>query len=315
MRVFVNELALCDACSDASPRFQPLEELLALREEWREIRDVLYCTRALPTMEISPGQTVASVAWRMPRDRRQLLFAWVNKYGPFIESDRQFIEDDLFFFEATEVTDLGLGEAGRRVVAGHLTAVVSVIRRQSRFKKSPLVVIQGFPEEPISKVEIENYWEGAELTKTLRLHMPEPRTWAELLTQCRSRFERLVIGEYCDDVLRRYPYRPESGRMAIRLFGVLNDLMGEMKADGSLSQRGERLRQRYFVGRKAWFSDESRGRKANPKRFTFPDPTGRGELCCYWHGKIRSSGYRVHFVWPVPTPGDPLKVVYFGPHL
>ena len=91
--------------------------------------------------------------------------------------------------------------------------------------------------------------------------------------------------------------------------------MVEMNEDGSLSEAGTRLRQDYFVGKRALFTDESERRKTAKRSddaFTFPDPDGSGGLRCHWHGKIGTQYFRIHFEWPVPAPRKKLKIAYIG---
>ena len=96
------------------------------------------------------------------------------------------------------------------------------------------------------------------------------------------------------------------------LFAVLQALMEEMDQGGQLSATGQELRRKHFVGKTAWFSDESASNKQTPDRYTFPDPAGTGRLTCFWHGKIRADVFRMHFEWPPADPTGRLRVVYIG---
>ena len=266
--------------------------------------------------EVRPGVPLASVAQSMPRDKLNQLLAWVNKRGPFIESDRQTVEDDLFFFGETEVTELGLGEAARRIVTSLCAAVLSVVDNQrSRFFATPLRVMQGLPDEIIDCIDVPNYWDGMVLSRALADLAPEPATWNELLSSCREVYDRLLVGSHCDEILAPHPYNPAIGRRVKALLEVLQLLMLQMRPDGSLTPTGNTLLQKYFVGKRALFTDESDSRKQNPSAFTFPDPEGSGTLTCYWHGKVSSKAYRLHFEWPVQPPRERLRVAYIGPKI
>ena len=270
----------------------------------------------MPSTEVRPGVTLSSVAQTMPRDKRNQLFAWVSKRGPFIESDRQTVEDDLFFFDDTEVTDLGLGEAARRIVVSLCAAVFSVVYdRESRFSATPLSITQGFPDELVGCINLPNYRDGMALSRAVADLAPEPATWNELLSSCREVYDRLIVGSHCDEILTPHPYSPAIGRRIKELLEVLQHLMLEMNPDGSLTHTGNTLRQQYFVGERAPFSDESTSRKRNPAAFTFPDPEGGGALTCYWHGKVSFKAYRMHFEWPAKPPRKRLRVAYIGPKI
>jgi hypothetical protein len=90
-----------------------------------------------------------------------------------------------------------------------------------------------------------------------------------------------------------------------------------MNEDGCLDDLGLDLLQKHFVGEKAWFSDESDENKARFKdEMTFPDPEDSScSLRCYWHGKIKTPQYRIHFEWPVPPPFRRIKIAYIGPKI
>lgn len=316
MRIFVNELALSEACASASPPYTPLTQLLVMRHKHPVIAGVLYCARAMPSTEVRSGVTLADVARTMPHDERRQLFAWVDKYGPFIDDDRQSIDDDLFFFGTVEVTECGLGEAARRILASHSAAVFSAsVHQRSPFAADAVCVVQGFPDEAIDHVDVPNYRHDVALRQALAALGPTPTSWNDLLSQCRTDYDRLLIGTYCDRVLAPYPYRPNVGTRVVFLLGVLQRMMTEMREDGSLTTVGITLHEQYFVGKRALFTNESKTRKRSTAEFTFPDPAGSGSLVCRWHGKISTPAYRIHFEWPVPAPLRRLKVVYIGPHL
>ena len=316
MRVFLNELALVEACASANPSFAPLEELLKARLQHRVLRESLYCARGMPTANTALGITLADIGRRMPRDKIGLLFDWVTKRGPFIEDDRQDIDQDLFFFDGEDVTDLGLGEAARRVLANDWSATFSPVRAAaSRFGTNPLDVVYGLPEEPIRLVPVPNHIRTETLVEKLHSEEPEPKTWHALLNLCRERFDHLVIGVQCDIVLARRPYVPSAGRRILALLGTLQELKGEMDCRGQLSAFGIEVRNEYFRGERALFSDESDTRKASPKDFTFADPAGDGSLICFWHGKISTPPFRIHFEWPVSRPTERLCIAYIGPKI
>ena len=276
----------------------------------------------MPDTEIRPGVSLAKVGRGLPRDKRELLFQWVSKKGPFIEDDRQATDDDLFLFDGEDVTCLGLGEAARRILATLPAATLSPVQDPaSRFAADPLSVVHGLAEEPIDHVPVANFRETGALADALLAARPEPATWPELLAEARERFDRLHIGGHCDDILARHPYHPPGGRRILALLDVLQRLMTEMDGDGKLSRAGMELRNKFFVGKRSWFSDESEGRKNSPETFTFPDPAdpadpdGTKRLVCPWHGKVSTQAFRIHFEWPVSPPVRRLRIVYIGPHL
>ena len=311
MRAYVNELALAEACAAASPEEKPLVALLEARHRHTALTRSLFCARAMPNTRVREGLLLRDLGQRLPRDQKQLFFAWTAKQGPFIENDRQPAELDLFVFgdEEIDVTEMGLGEAARRLLTHQAACVHSPVGNPaSRFAADSLQVVHGLRDEAHDLVEVPNFKDGATLAEAVQVAGPNPRTWAEALARARQRFDRLLIGDHCDATLSKETFRPHQSRRASELFLVLQTLMEEMDAGGQLSDEGQELLNKHFVGKTAWFSSESR-------KHPFPDPAGKGRLTCSWHGKIRSDALRMYFEWPPADPAGRLRVVYIGPHL
>ena len=316
MRVFLNELALADVWTSTSSVLRPLSDILQARRRQPVLRDALYCARGMAGIRTPAGIPLSRAAQDLPRDTRVQLFEWIAKHGPFIEDDRQVIDEDLFLFEEEDVTDLGLGEAARRIRAELRAATLSPVgSERSRFSGSPLDVVHGFPDEPIAQVPVPNYTESEPLVEVLRTLDPNPGNWHGFLDACRHRFDLLHIGLHCDETLGRFPYMPAAGRRIIELLNVLQRIRAEMDRAGRLSPTGLELRYSFFSGRRALFSDESEARKQRPQNFTFPDPEGGNDIVCFWHGKVSTAALRIHFDWPVEPGVRRLRVVYIGPHI
>lgn len=316
MRVFLNELALADAWTTPSSIQQPLRDILQARQQQPLLRDKLYCAGEMGGVATSGGMPLSKAAQELPRDMKVQFFDWIAKRGPFIEDDRQAIDEDLFFFEDDDVTNLGLGEAARRLLAKSLAATLSPVQDEhSRFAPAHLGVVHGLREEPIGHVCVRNYIELKSLAERLGTLEPEPRNWQDLLEVCRKRFDHLLIGTHCEEVLAPYPFNPAAGRRIIDLLKILHEIKAEMDHAGALSPAGLELRNRFFSGDRAHFSDESRTRKQKPGKFTFPDPEGGRDIVCFWHGKISTPAFRMYFDWPVTRPANRLRVVYVGPKI
>ena len=316
MRVFLNELALADAWESISSVHQTLNAILQARQKQPMLRDGLYCAKRFGEVQTPAGVPLSRAAQALPRDTRVQLFEWVARNGPFIEDDRQAFDEDMFFFGDDEVTDLGLGEAARRICVEYPAATLSpVVHEHSRFASSPLRVTHGLPDEPIAGVDVTNYTNLDLLAEALRTLDPDPDNWQDFLDDCRRRFDLLRIGDHCDETLAHRPYKPAAGRQIIRLLNTLQRIRGEIDHDGSLSPAGLELRNRFFTGKEARFSDESESRKREPRKFTFPDPEGGEDITCFWHGKVSTSAYRIHFEWPVKRGTKHLRIAYIGPHI
>lgn len=316
MRVFLNELALADAWTTPSSIQQPLKDILQARRQQSVLRNKLYCAGGIGGVPTSSGVPLSRAAQKLPRDIRVQFLDWVAKHGPFIEEDRQDIDEDLFYFGDHDVTYLGLGEAARRLLVKSLAATLSPVRDEhSRFAPRRLDVTHGLREEPIEHVCVPNYTELETLAKRLGAVEPDPKNWQDLLEICRKRFSLLLIGHHCEEVLATYPFSPAAGRRIIFLLRILHEIKAEMNSSGRLSTAGLELRSKFFSGERASFSDESESRKQKRRKFTFPDPDGGNDIVCFWHGKISTPAFRMYFDWPVKRPAGPLRVVYIGPHI
>ena len=318
MRAYLNELALAEACAAASPEEAPLLELLkGRRRHGNALTSILFCASAMPNTRVREGLLLRDIGRRLPRDERNLFWAWTGKQGPFIETDRQPADFDLFVFgeDDLEVTCLGLGEAARRILSLQQASVLSPVGHSaSRFAADPLVVVQGLHDEIHDHILVPNFLDVDTLAKAVHDHGPDPTNWTEALSQARRQFDRLLIGDYCDTSLSSETFRPHQSRRMSQLFTVLQTLMEEMGPDGELSAKGQELRSMHFFGEKAWFSGEGERNRQDPERYTFPDPAGAGKIICFWHGKIRSDFLRMHFEWPPADPGGRLRVAYIGRH-
>ena len=112
MRVFLNELALEESWQNTSTLLELITSILRMRQRERILQSTLYCSHGFLDL-IPPNRgSLRQAIQQMPRDTKQQFFRWTSK-KPFIEDDQLELEDDIFYFEEREVTDLGLGEAAR----------------------------------------------------------------------------------------------------------------------------------------------------------------------------------------------------------
>lgn len=318
VRLYLNERALTELHVNVAAAAEAIEAILAARARYPLLAHALYCSRALPRLQLPDGRPFHDVAAALPADRRRLFFQWVGSRGPFLEDAREPFDDDLFLFNDQDVTDEGLGEAARQLLRGRAAGVFSLAARPgSHFAATPLAVTQGFPDAPKAMLSVSNLWDTDAAVACIAATEPEPKRWPELLEQCRARFPGLLIGRHCDDVLARLPFEGVVARRTFELLGVLQRMVDETGREGALSERGQVLREQHFVGQKAWFTDAGGDEKrAFRTEMTFPNPDEVGAaLTCFWHGKIKTPQFRIHFEWPMPAPYDLLRVAYIGPKI
>lgn len=318
MRLFVNERSLAEPNATARSVADQIADFLRARVRYPVLQRAVFCTKLLPQLELGDGQPLRASIDMMPPPVRTIFYNWVARQGPFLEDDRTVADDDLFFFEGTEVTDEGLGEAARRMLrAGSVGAYSFLAAPASRCGRTPLDVLHGFEDAPLGHIAVPNFWNAAAAAAAVADDLPEPASWPALLAACRERFSALTIGTHCEEVLARSPFEINVARRSAELLSVLQRLVEETAPDGRRSAAAEDLMTRHFHGDKAWFSDSSPDEKHRfLQDMTFPRPDGgAGRLTCFFHGKIKWPQYRIHFEWPIPPPYDRLQVAYIGPKL
>ena len=146
---------------------------------------------------------------------------------------------------------------------------------------------------------------------------PSPDDWPSAMAAYRARFNRLLIGADVDQLLKRETFSPSLRDSIAQLLDVLDRFIQNRLPDGSVTAAGNDLLDQFFRRQNAWFSDESdTNKRLFRKEMTFRDPADESrELTCFWHGKIQTPPFRVHFEWPVPAGQQQLKVVYIGPKI
>lgn len=316
-RAFLNDLSV-EGFPTADAVTGVLKELVASRRLSPNLARALYCSKGTAMLKGQSGQPLIGAIQELPRDEKAAVLQWLGRAGPFIEDDLTDVADNLYYHASHDVTDQGLGEAARQVQVGSNPISFSLSHRNDLdFSSDQLDVLHGLMEAPFEQVGVPNTNNIAELIRVANSSVPEPVSWSELILYCRNRFSSLTIGGHCEEVLRPLPFYPIASRRIIELLTVLNQMGSEIGTDGSLTAEGEQLKQKYFVGAKAWFTDEAPGNKRDfATEMNFPDPIHSGEtLQCFWHGKIKTPQFRIHFQWPLEAGSTVIKVPYIGPKI
>ena len=186
MRWYINDLSVQGQYTSPLEFVELLSRMLALKIRVRRIGSNLFCSRdQFRNRPVLPGTTVVEALRNSSqRDLRNMSLSWLDKSGPFLEDSRLQQTDDLFFFENHDVTDQGLGEAARQRLAFRATASFSFPGGQVDFCKDSLFIQQGFPNELISTVQLQNFWTLDGLEKHAQLCEDTPDSWTSLLAFC-----------------------------------------------------------------------------------------------------------------------------------
>jgi len=314
VRWYINDSSLQGQFETKEAFVSNLGRVASIRQKFKGRQPQLFCTCRIGERQAIAGVSVSEAVQQDGRDIKGLILSWIAK-GPFIEDDRQEEAEDYFEFEGQDVTDSGLGEAARRERTGDSSGVFSFVGGSIDFKRTPLTVCHGLPEDPLGTISVDNIWDVQELESRLRENRVA-QSWAELIEICKERFNRLEIS---DDILvialKRETFRRTVAEDIQRRLDVLQRVMsGRNLSDGKMTDDARKLWQKHSHGDKAWFRDESDSNKEKFKeKLTFRDPSNPSEsLFCPWHGKIGQEDFRIHFQWKVPPGQDRLKVLYIG---
>lgn len=316
MRLFLNELSVEKSELSISDIAEAVSDFLSERAKNCDVYRSVYISKYFSNKNVDVKSFTEAVQC-LGRDKRILFYEWMQR-GPFMEGVDSPLEDNLFYYGEFDVTELGLGFAGRQNKCGLRAGTFSPFSHtNSEFCIPNIQVLQGFIEEPIEYFDIENVFELDDLRKFFELKIETIERWDDLEEYSKKNFENLLFEKSCFSPAQQTPFSNNLRDRVIEILSILNSMMEEMQHDGSLSVDGLKLKQKYFVGGNALFSDESDNNKVKFRRdMTFDDPEILGKkIICFWHGKIQTPQFRVHFLWPVEKPFETMKIVYIGPKI
>ncbi|NCC30975.1 MAG: hypothetical protein EOM24_03000 [Chloroflexia bacterium] len=316
MDLFINDLSLHGQFGDHQTFRRSLDEVMQCRTCVAHYQRALRVPRSIVGRP-AIGQADFRQAVKMTGDRNfvSLVISWINKNGPFVEDDLLRNPGEyLALADATLVTEEVIGEAAARQFEGLPSGLVSFA--PSKFQHTPIEVRWHRDDVRIDTCELPNYWTSQELDHDLKGQQEAPTTWKEFIAQLPGRFPHLTFLPDLEKYLAGQPFSPYVVERSLVLLDVLNRLKTCFDAEGRRTVEGEDLVDNHFRRGKAVFSDSSDSEK-NDANFrsamTFKDPEGR-ELICFWHGKIKTPQYRIHFSYPIEKDA-PLYIAYIGEKL
>ena len=311
-----NELSAQGLFNSAENALDGFSEILQLRNSNKLIRQQFLSTRQLQSISVAGTPLYKAVAKSRPLPLKTLLLAWLSKHGPFWEDARADNPDDYFEFEDEDVTNGGLGEVARRRIVGQCCYAFSFPGVNERFARTPLEVVHGLPQNPISTIQTPNIWSLEELKRTAEQLIPSPENWKEYVDTLSDRFRYLSFSEEILSQLQAEPFSLQLTERINRLLSILAKYV-DSRENGRDTDESRSIRNDYFVGERALFSDESDRNKHNfAKELSFRDPQAPGgRIFCPFHGKISSPKFRIHFVWPLPAGKESIYVAYIAPKI
>lgn len=320
MEWHINDLSLNGQFADYHQVRTSIELILQLRLRYRYLYNNLYTSRQLSSRQATATANLQQ-AIIGTQDKRfiSLALQWIGKSGPFWDDHRQSHEYDHFEFMGEEVTDQGLGEAARRILANIESKVFS-FRGLQRFELTPLSVQYGFSGDNLDPVLVHNDWHIEQLEVALQT-TKGIECWKDVREEIIHRFDGIQFSGTVMDGLYSMPFSRVVTDRIFELLRILNRLVEETTIGSGFSPIGEEIWRNNFAGAAAGkiplFKPES---KNNQREFeaelTFVDPENPEKtIFCHWHGKIQTPQIRIHFEWPRPKNQREIKVVYIGPKI
>jgi len=317
MAYYVNELSLHNQYQSINDFEVALATVLLMRHQAVAKSVRYYCSIDIRSKHVLQDITLdKAVTMLADRSARTQLYRWFDEDCWF--SERQHSLDDLYEFDDDDVTGTSLAEVAFRIGQGQRDSLISF--SLSRFTASQINVLCHVANANATSAVCPNYFEldgftkDLEVEQTLRLNV-EINSWPSLIEWLSRNCINLKFAPYLMDPLRAEPFYPLVARRVKELLTALDNLVVERQDDGSWTERGNEIYQRYFIGHRPAFTDESDTNKTQHSQdLTFIHPDRAGEtMFCPFHGKINNPVFRVHFSWPIDEGG--VYVVYIGQKL
>lgn len=296
------------------------DALRALMKARRNVKIGLQTSQTFPQSKATGSATMREALGYLGRRDRNLtrtVMSWVDRNGPFIEDDREAVEDDYFEFAGMDVTDSGLGEAARRIAVGTDAATFSFAGGDVDFSGDPLVVDHGLAEDRLGSYNIGNVVDPERLVEMARESEPLPNSWPALVERARDRFPNLKIGDLHEiKALAHEPFDASLRDRFLELLRILDAYVAERQPDGSEGPRAREIIDTYFSqGDRSLFTGESSTNEtAFEKELTFRRTSGE-RIFAPWHGKVSHRFFRLHFEWPLEVGRKELEIFYYGPKI
>ena len=317
MHWYLNDASLQGQFASLGDFESVLRELFRARAQIPAIRQNLRITRSLREAMVAPQTKVSrAVSAFSNRDMRAAMFSWLDKTGPFVDSDRLNEDDDYFEYAGVDITETGLGEATRRTKAGTECTAYSFVGGVTNYEVNPLEVDHGLPEERYGQYRVPNLWQTDLLVKQARSAEAPIRSWHALFEAARKRFPNIEIGTlHTNPALAREPFAASLRDRSLELMKILDDYVSGRNENGTEGPEAREIVETYFTGDRALFSGESpTNQNQFARQLTFKRISG-GSYFGHWHGKISYRFFRMHFEWPLEKDRKKLEIFYLGPKI
>src|SRR5271166_6208644 len=134
----VNDLSLSSQYLTPAVFWIDLDEILKARQRIDTLATDLLCSADLSKRQVTADLSLLEAIYTENGPRRYIALRWITK-GPFWEKAREPTAIDMFEHAGEDVTEQGLGEAARRLLASRDARAFS-FPGLPRFDASPLSI-------------------------------------------------------------------------------------------------------------------------------------------------------------------------------
>ncbi len=314
--LLLNDQSLHGQYADVLSFSLALHTILQLAAFAKSKKMEVHVSPSLYNCEVMDKQVLLNCMHPLERNLRSSLIRFLDKNPKW---DRHEDHKDEVWIECFSDLIQGtvLAEAAIRRLSNQDTAILSF--DPSIYSEEVLdVAIGDMDSQARTLLKIMSITKLSQLEAWLTAIVKPIGQWAELRDWTAENCKGIRLAPTALDRLGSHPFSGGSCSRLQDLLLVLNELAQSREAEtGKLSAKGMEIKQKHFVGEKAWFSDSSETEKRMFKdELTFPHPSNPGEyIFAPWHGKVKIGQLRIHYDDNLGLPEHPLDVVYIGPKI
>lgn len=317
MTYFLNEHSLSGQYATSYEFQQALTRVIRCKQHIEQTGYPLFCCDQLRGSPVTEANNFQAEVNLLDRSKKTLILRWFDQAN-WLPTQRHEPADE-YLWNGQPILNSSLAEASCRNFQGDHSDLMSFSPSEN-FNNTPVVVSWETAATPAIQIEVNNHWTLEQITAALEDRRSEAQqqpviNWPDLIQWGRTFCSSLVLAEYLPDFLRGVPFSASVAAQVQQRLLILNALRAEINFSGTYT--GHEIYRQYFVGDRAYFTDESERNKHNFRNeMTFIHPENPdGILFCPWHGKVSTQVFRIHFNWPLVPPTSPLYIVYIGPKI
>lgn len=315
-KLIVNDLSLKRQVGGVVALNQQLVATVKLVSSLAVARELIRCSRNLINSVVCDDKPlIRHVADSFERDVRLQIMTWLTNHGPFWDDTRTEVDFDSFNYQGVNITEQGLGEAGRLHSMGVNAWSYSFGGGEIDFANTPISISHSLDDIVVGNYSVDNIWDVETVGTKLRAFVAPPASWEEMLKVAVSSFKYLTFLSDPHLDLIATPFSRGASDRIFLLLGVLDKIAENTNGDGSRNKSAKDLYDTFFVGEAPPFTDESESNKIDfRKDLTFANSDG-DSVFAPWHGKVNSPKIRIHFEWPRPSKQKVIKILFVGPKI